>query len=265
MHTLITSSQNPKIKSLLQLEKPRERRKQCQFMIEGVKEITLALAAGYEIRSLFFCESIIPVREVLRLGIPEREIIPVSREVFERLARREGSGGVLAVATMKLHPLENIALPENPLVVVLEAVEKPGNLGAILRTSDAARVDAVVVCDLQTDFYNPNVIRSSLGTVFTVPVATASSEDTWKWLLNNHMNIYCTSLRASKPYHDINFCGPSAFVLGTEATGLSEFWLNRSTSDIIIPMEGRIDSMNVSTAAAVIIFEAKRQRAFSAK
>lgn len=262
MHFTITSTQNPKVKNLLALEKPRERRKQCLFVVEGKKEIGLALKAGYKIGNLFFCEDIISRKELESLGADDKLLIPVSKEVFDKIAVRENSGGVLAVAEQKTHRLSEIKLKANPLVLILESVEKPGNLGAILRTADAAGVDAVIICDPQTDFYNPNVIRSSIGCLFTVQTASASSEETLKWLKENNIKIYCTYLKASQQYHLIDYKIPCAIVMGTEATGLSEVWVNASTANIIIPMQGEIDSMNVSTATAVVVFEAKRQRNF---
>lgn len=262
MHFQITSTQNPKIKNLIALEKPRERRKQCLFVIEGKKEIALALEAGYKIGNLFFCEEIIPLAEVKALAKHDPLLIPVSKEVFEKVAIREGTGGVIAVAEMKTHRLDQLTLPDKPLVLVLEAVEKPGNLGAILRTADAAGVDAVVICDPLTDFYNPNVIRSSVGCVFTTPLASASSEETLAWLRQHHVTVFCTYLQASKPYHQQNYTGATAIVMGTEATGLSDTWVNNADANIIIPMAGKIDSMNVSTATAVVVFEARRQRGF---
>jgi len=260
MHFRITSTQNPKIKSLLALEKPRERRKQQLFIIEGKKEIQFALEAGYKIGNLFFCDELIAPTELTSLGIQDKLLIPVSKEVFDKIAIRENSGGVIAVAEMKVHGLEQITLSKNPLLLVLESVEKPGNLGAILRTADAAGVDAVICCDPQTDFYNPNVIRSSLGCVFTTQIASAGSEETIAWLKKNAIHIYCTYLKASKPYDQTDFTGPCAIVMGTEATGLSDVWVRNSTANIIIPMQGKIDSMNVSTSCAVVVFEARRQR-----
>ncbi len=262
MHFTITSTQNPKIKNVIALEKPRERKKQCLFVIEGVKEIKLALDAGYKIGNLFFCEDIISRNELTRLGADDKLLIPVSKDVFDKVAVRENSGGVLAVAEQKTHRLEQIVLSKNPLLLILESVEKPGNLGAILRTADAAGVDAVIICDPQTDFYNPNVIRSSIGCVFTKQIASASSTETIAWLKKNGISIYCTYLKASQPYHLVDYKKPSAIVMGTEATGLSDEWVRSSTANIIIPMAGAIDSMNVSTAAAVVVFEAKRQRGF---
>jgi TrmH family RNA methyltransferase len=263
MHFMITSTQNPKIKNLLALEKPRERRKQCLFVIEGIKEIKMALEAGYRIGNLFYCEEIIPASALEQLGAADKLIVPVSKEVFEKIAIRESSGGVVAVAEQKTHRLDQVELSANPLLLVLESVEKPGNLGAILRTADAAGIDAVIICDPQTDFYNPNVVRSSIGCIFTKQTASATSEEAISWLQQKGINIYCTSLKASQPYHLIDYKKPTAIVMGTESTGLSDIWLKTSKGNIIIPMQGSIDSMNVSTAAAVVIFEAKRQRGFN--
>lgn len=263
MHFRITSTQNPKVKSLLALEKPRERRKQQLFIIEGKKEISMAIEAGYKIGNLFFCDELIDVADIPAQLKDEKLLIPVSKEVFDKMAVREGTGGMIAVAEMRVHELNQIQLSKNPLILILEGVEKPGNLGAILRTADAAKVDAVIICDTQTDFYNPNVIRSSLGCVFTKQVAAATSEETIAWLRKNNIAIYCTYLQASQPYHTIDYQKPSAIVMGTEATGLTDVWVKQANANIIIPMLGKIDSMNVSTAAAVVVFEARRQRGFN--
>src|SRR5258708_17356726 len=224
MHFKITSTQNPKVKSLIALEKPRERRKQQLFIIEGEREIRLAAEAGYKIGNIFFCDEIIEVDRIPKVLKEDKLIIPVSKEVFEKIAVRENSGGMIAVAEQKPHLLSQIKLKKNPLILVLEAVEKPGNLGAILRTADAAGVDAVVICDPQTDFYNPNVIRSSVGCVFTNQLAPFSSDQAITCLKKNQINIFCTSLQASRPYHPFDFTQPCAIVLGTEATGLSQGW-----------------------------------------
>lgn len=262
MHPIITSAQNPKIKNILALEKARERKKQNVLIIEGIKELSLAITAGYKIISVFFCPDIIDEQELMKIVKQEQLLIPVQKQVFEKIAYRESTGGIIAVAEQKEHRLDKINLSSNPLVLVLEAVEKPGNLGAILRTADAVGVDAVIICDPQTDFYNPNVIRSSVGCVFTTPVAAATSAETIAWLRKNKIRIFNTYLRASKPYHQIDFTLPSAIVMGTEATGLSDLWVQSGDANIIIPMQGKIDSMNVSTATAVVVFEAKRQRGF---
>src|SRR5689334_16481373 len=208
MHFKITSTQNPKVKSLMALEKPRERRKQQLFIIEGAREIQLAADAGYKIGNIFFCDEIIDISKVPNVLKEDKLIVPVSKDVFEKIAVRENSGGMIAVAEQKPHLLSQIKLKKNPLVLILESVEKPGNLGAILRTADAAGVDAVIICDPQTDFYNPNVIRSSVGCVFTNQLAAVSSEDAIAWLKKNQIKIFCTSLQASKPYHQIDYTQP---------------------------------------------------------
>lgn len=260
MHFRITSLQNPKIKSVLALEKPRERRRQQLFVIEGIREIQWAMEAGYSVGNLFFCDELIDVSELPPALAQDKLLVPVSKEVFDKLAVREGSGGVIAVATQKANRLADIRLKENPLIIVLESVEKPGNLGAVLRTADAAAVDAVIICDPQTDLYNPNVIRSSVGCLFTVPVSAVTSEEAIEWLRNNRISIYATTLQTSVPYDQLDFTTGCAIVMGTEATGLSELWRKAADANIIIPMLGKIDSLNVSNAAAVMTFEAVRQR-----
>ncbi|MBL0740206.1 RNA methyltransferase [Chryseolinea sp. Jin1] len=232
------------------------------FVIEGLKELSLAVAGNYTLHSVFFCPDIIAAEQVLKIVGDERLLLPVQQSVFEKMAYREGTGGVLAVAEQKKHSLNVITLRSTPLVLVLESVEKPGNLGALLRTADAAALDAVIICDPQTDFYNPNVIRSSVGCLFTTPVASATSADTVAWLRKHNIHIFATYLQASRPYHEMDFTQPAAIVMGTEATGLSDLWVQEADVNIIIPMQGKIDSMNVSTAAAVVVFEATRQRGF---
>jgi len=263
MHPLITSPQNPKIKNILALEKARERKRQNTFIIEGLKELSLAVEGGYKISGVFFCPDIISANKVQEIVEHENLLIPVQKAIFEKIAYRDSTGGIIALAGQKNHTLTDIRLSHNPLVLVLESVEKPGNLGAILRTADAADVDAVIICDPQTDFYNPNVVRSSVGCIFTTQVASATSADTIEWLKQGHIQILATYLRASKPYYEVDFKSPSAVIMGTESTGLSDEWVRNADLNIIIPMQGKIDSMNVSTAAAVITFEATRQRRFA--
>jgi TrmH family RNA methyltransferase len=259
--TILSSTSNPKIKFLLSLEKPRERRKQQLFTIEGKKEIMMAMQAGYKIGNVFYCHDMLSADELEPELTEDKLVIPVSKSVFDKIAVRENSGGLIAVAEMKAHDLSALRLSSVPLVLVLESVEKPGNLGAILRSADAAGVDAVILCDTQTDLYNPNAIRSSIGCLFTQQIAVTSSGDAIEWLSKQGVNIWCTNLKASRPYHEVDFTAPSAIVMGTEATGISEQWA-KATGNIIIPMQGKIDSMNVSTSAAVVIFEARRQRGF---
>ncbi|WP_224995561.1 RNA methyltransferase [Cesiribacter sp. SM1] len=263
---VITSPQNPRIKKLLELqEKSRTRRNDNMFVIEGPREIRLAIAGGYRIESLYFCPQLINTQEA-RDAIYEAgnaEQIELSLQVFEKVAYRKTTGGLLAVALMKEHGLHNLELSDNPLILVCEGVEKPGNLGALLRTADAAKLDALIICDPKADFYNPNVIRSSVGCVFTQPIAAATSEETIAWLRQHKIKIYATALTASVRYDTVDLSEPAALVMGTEATGLTNVWLRASDQNIIIPMRGVIDSMNVSAAAAVVVFEAARQRSFS--
>jgi RNA methyltransferase, TrmH family len=260
----ITSRQNPKIKNLLLLQKHAERESRGRFIIEGLKEIEKAVRAGYTIDSVFFCPSIFdPVKfKVFSGETPPNQTYEVNQAVYEKIAYRENSGGLVAVAISKPHMPENIALPQNPLILVIEGIEKPGNIGAIYRTADAAGVDAILVSGTKTDFYNPNAIRASLGCVFSVPTIILPPNEAIKWLRGNGIRIFSTHLEASKPYHLCDFSAPSAIVVGTEDKGLSDEWANAADERIVIPMAGLADSMNVSASAAVIIFEAKRQRGF---
>ena len=262
----ISSLQNPRVKKLLEWqEKSRARNNDGRFVVEGPREIRLALAGGYRIESLYFCPQLINTEEAEQ-AIEEAgnaEQIELSLQVFEKLAYRKTTGGLLAVGLMKEHSLEQLRRGDQPLMLICEGVEKPGNLGALLRTADAARLDGLIICDPRADFYNPNVIRSSVGCVFTQPLAAATSEDTIDWLRAQRIKIYATALTASVRYDAIDFRQPSAIVMGTEATGLSDTWLRASDQNIIIPMRGVIDSMNVSAAAAVVVFEAARQRGFA--
>ena len=193
----------------------------------------------------------------------ETEIIEISEEVYKKLAYRASTEGVIGVAKTKDTSIQKLRLKtENPLILIAEAPEKPGNIGAILRTADAAAVDAVVIANPKTDLYNPNIIRSSVGGVFTNTIATGSTEEVIGFLKNNNINIYTAILQESKSCYDQDFTKPSAIVVGTEHDGLTEEWRKNATQNIHIPMGGSIDSMNVSVAAGILIFEAKRQRGF---
>ena len=260
MNSRITSAQNSRIKHILSLDKFRERKKHNQFTIEGIRELSLAIAAKYSIDSVLYCDEIIDANQVLALGLDESILTPVNRSVFEKIAYRESTGGVVAIAKPRPNTLAQIQLKHNPLILVLEAVEKPGNLGAMLRTADAAGVDAVICCDPQTDFYNSNVIRSSIGCVFTNQIASASSKETIDWLKSNGIRVFCTYLSGASIYTDISYNQPCAIILGSEANGLSDLWIENAEANILIPMRGKINSMNVSVAAAVVLFEAVRQR-----
>lgn len=268
MTNMISSIQNPLIKTLFQLkEKSRARRSSGQFLIEGQREISLAIKGNYELETILFYDKIISedrLNEHINELTNQPEIISISQEVYQKLAHRETTEGLLAVAKTKSLALNDLSLnSDNPLILVAEAPEKPGNIGALLRTADAANVDAVIIANPKTDVYNPNIIRSSVGCVFTNQIATGSTEDIINFLKEHNINIYCAALQASVNYHTQDYTKPSALIVGTEATGLSTEWLEHATQNIIIPMQGEIDSMNVSVAAGILIFEAKRQRQFN--
>ena len=253
---MITSKTNPKIKNVVKLQKASERREQNLIIIEGQREIERAQKCGFEIDQLYVCPTLL--REPLSITANLTE--EISEEVFDKIAYREGSDGLLALAKPKYKSLNEFKPRENALVIVLETVEKPGNLGAIMRTADAAGVDAVIVADPQTDIFNPNAIRASIGCMFSVPVYACSTEECINWLKSNQIKIYCTYLKASIDYLDADFRSASAIVMGTEATGISDAWVKAADQNIIIPMNGIADSLNVSVTTAIVTFEAIRQR-----
>lgn len=259
----ITSVQNPYIKSLVLLqEKAKERKKTGTFLIEGIREIELAAKGGYEIETILFLPEIISIDQINKYTNSQINLIEISKEVYQKLAYRDTTEGILAIAKTKSFSLSDLKLPKNPLILVAEAPEKPGNIGAMLRTADAANLDAVIIANPKSDMYNPNIVRSSVGCLFTNQIATGTTEEIITFLKNNSINFYAATLQNSTSYHTQDYTKPTALVVGTEATGLSKEWRTASTQNIIIPMQGEIDSMNVSVAAAILIFEAKRQRGF---
>lgn len=260
----ISSLQNSFIKELISLkEKSRSRKRTGRFLIEGKKEISLAIKGGYEIETFIVNPSISSKDQINELTNQQVDLIEVSDEVYQRLAYRESTQGILAIARSKTITLGDLEFKrEHPIILVAEAPEKPGNIGALLRTADAANVDAVIIANPRTDLYNPNIIRSSVGCVFTNQIASGNTEEIIDFLKSKDINIYCAALQASVNYHTQDFTKPTAIVVGTESTGLTKEWLENSTQNIIIPMQGAIDSMNVSVSAAIIIFEVKRQRQF---
>ncbi|MFT4942510.1 MAG: TrmH family RNA methyltransferase [Candidatus Paceibacteria bacterium] len=263
MYKKIDSPQNSLIRQCtLLLEKSRERRKQNLFLIEGLREIQLAIQGGYDIQTLFFCEAIF-FGDITEYTSSGTEVIEVSLDVYQKLAYRTTTEGVLAVAKTKELAIRALRFQkENPLILIAEAPEKPGNIGALLRTADAANVDAFIIANPKTDVYNPNIIRSSVGCLFTNNLATGSTEEIIAFLQQHSIQLYSAILQESKPYHSQDFTKPTAIAVGTEATGLSAAWRSQSSQNIHIPMQGAIDSMNVSVAAGILIFEAKRQRGF---
>ncbi len=259
---LISSLQNSSVKNLVKLTKARERKVQNLFVIEGARELSLALAGDYSVEEVYVCYELFEntrYPDVLD-RIDDDRIVEITPQVFQKVSYRTSSDGLIAVARPKSHYLSDIQLSENPFMIILESVEKPGNLGAILRTADAAAVDAVIVCDPQTDIYNPNVVRSSVGGLFSVQTAVCTSDEAMAWLNENKIASYAAELEAAEWYQGIDFGGPSAIVMGTEAEGLTNSWLNYATKRIKIPMRGKIDSLNVSVSTAVLTFEAMRQR-----
>jgi len=259
----ITSAQNPFIKSLVQLqEKAKARRQSGTFLIEGQREIQLARKGGYTIETVLFLPDMLTEVQVSALAGRSAHIIEISREVYQKLAYRDTTEGIIAIAKTKSLELSDLQLGDNPLVLVAEAPEKPGNLGALLRTADAAKLDAVIVANPKSDMFNPNVVRSSVGCLFTNQIATGTTDEVIAYLKSKNISIYCATLQDSTQYHTQDYTTPSALVVGTEATGLTQEWRDASAKNIIIPMQGEIDSMNVSVAAAILIFEAKRQRGF---
>lgn len=261
----ITSLQNPRIKNIVHLSKSRERKAQNLIVVEGFREISMALINGYLIKELFFTGEINlhPGFEQLKKDhLDSMLLTEVTKEVFEKIAYRENSDGLLALFEPRFLGLDALKLSTNPLLLILESVEKPGNLGALLRTADAASLDAIIVCDQQTDIFNPNVIRSSLGCIFSQQVITCSTDEAIFFLRKNKITSYAAALTAAKFYHETDFTGSCAIIMGTEADGLTDKWLTGADSQIKIPMSGKVDSLNVSTSAAILVFEAKRQRGF---
>ena len=260
----ITSIQNQYVKNLLKLqEKSRERKKQGLFIIEGIREISLAITSNYEFDTVLFYPELISEKEILQLFNENINRIEISKEVYQKLAYRDSTEGIIAVTKAKDFSLKNIQFKnKKPLILVAEGIEKPGNIGAILRTADAANIDAVFIANPKSDVYNSNIIRSSVGCVFTNTIAVGTSEEMISFLQEKNIAIFTATLQNSNEYHQENYKNASAIVVGTEATGLTEIWRAAATQNINIPMQGKIDSMNVSVSAAIILFEAKRQRGF---
>ncbi len=293
----ITSAQNPKIRNLLLLqEKSKARREQGLFVVEGRRELERCLAAGYTVRTLFVCPEIADgvteegiVSQISGHPRPDKRegpagaasgrgrskaeaicdtipsavkplVIEIPEQLYRKVAYREGTEGLIAEVEYKERKLSDLQLPENPLVVVLEAVEKPGNLGAVLRSADAAGAHAVIVCDPLTDLYNPNLIRASIGAAFTVPTVTCRSEEAIAFLQAHDIQILTAQLQDSSLYYDVDMRRGTALVMGTESTGLTPLWRQVADAHLRIPMLGRLDSLNVSVSAAILLFEAVRQR-----
>jgi RNA methyltransferase, TrmH family len=274
---IITSVQNPRVKEAVRLRDRRHREKQGRILIDGARELGRAIGGGVRMIEVFVCEPFCQGDEAKKLlqSIDRcgGEVLHVSETVFEKLAFGHRAEGVLGVAEMPASGLSNLALPSwggsstatpttptSPLITILEGVEKPGNVGAVIRSADAAGVSAVILADARTDLYNPNAIRASLGTIFTMPVCSASSGDVLAWLRSRKMQIFAARVDGSVPYTSVQYLGPTAIVLGSEAAGLSPVWKGPDIKAIRLPMLGAADSLNVSATAAVLFYEALRQR-----
>ena len=296
---LLTSAQNPKVKRLLALQKDSSlRRESGVFVVEGRRELAHCLRSGYSVDSVFFCPELYGIQDAapsrtapgscyknpsLRSDFQSRPAPPglpqlpeeiagfaqwpanvkffqISKDIYEKTAYRGSTEGIIAEVFTPHLSLESLRLPDNPLIAVLESVEKPGNLGAVLRSADAAGANALLVCDPLTDIFNPNVIRASIGAVFTVPTVACTSAEAIAWLKCNGIQILTAQLQDSSLYYDTDMRRGTALVMGTESTGLSDAWRSAADAHIRIPMLGRLDSLNVSVSASILLFEAVRQR-----
>lgn len=259
----ISSVQNPKVKYLVALQqKSAERRKAGLFVVEGCRELQHCMDAGFEVDSIFYCPSIMQERgdQLPDAYVGAASCFEVSKTVYEKIAYRGGTEGLTAIVRSRFLKLTDLVLSEHPLIVVLERVEKPGNLGAVLRSADAAGADAVVICDPLTDLFNPNLIRSSIGAIFSVPCVACSSEECITFLKEKGICILTAQLQDSHLYYDTDMRQGTAIVMGTESTGLTDIWRRAADAHIRIPMLGHLDSLNVSVSAAILLFEAVRQR-----
>lgn len=256
----ITSAHNPRIKELILLQShSRERRERSLFVVEGQRELSRAIKAGFVPESLFYSPSYINIEDLFECTVGSR-IFEVSKNLYDKIAYRGSTEGVIALMRMEPLLLKNICLSDNPMVIVLESLEKPGNLGAILRTADACGADCVLVCDPLADIFNPNVIRASTGACFNVQCACCTSEEALLWLRMHNISIITAQLQDSSLYYDTDMSEAVAIVFGREDTGLSDFWKEHSDAKIRIPMLGICDSLNVSVSAAILCFEALKQR-----
>jgi len=259
----ISSVRNSKIKNFLHLQKARERKKQNLFVIEGMRETAMACQAGIRFTDVFYCPDILPEEKFLDFMHDhklEAEVYEVSKDVYRQIAYRKDSEGITGWAVPVYQDLRNWIPGPAPLYLILDRIEKPGNLGGILRTADAAGIDGVLVCDPGVDLYNPNVIRSSLGALFTVPIVLEEAEKVVAWLKNQGITLFCSTLKSSVPYTEADYMVPAAIVMGSEAWGVRRIWEEQASERIIIPMKGQVDSMNVSVSTAIVLFEAVRQR-----
>lgn len=261
---IITSLQNPRVKNLVKLRDRGPRDEQQVFLVEGYRAIARALERGVRPREVFFCRDwFLGINEdalLRQAGEAGAELIELGREAFAKVAYRDRPEGLLAIVAQWRKAPEDLALPAEPFLLVVEAIEKPGNLGTLLRGADAAGVDAVIVCDPVTDLFNPNVVRSSTGVLFAVPVALGSTREVIAFLRGRGIRTVATTPAAASSLYDCRLTGPLAVVMGSEQFGLGAEWLEAADEKVRIPMAGQADSLNVAMAAMVTLFEAVRQR-----
>lgn len=261
MGELITSLQNPQVKRLVKLQSRRGREKEGAFLIEGYREILRAVDGEKAIDHVYYCpELFLGENEQTLIENTGAEATPVAKAVFEKISYRDRPDGLLAVAPIFSATLDDLKLSSNPFVIVAEAIEKPGNLGSILRSADAAGVDALILCDKCTDLFNPNVVRSSVGTLFTVPVAEGSSEEVLAFLRDKKIQTLAATPDAEEVFTEVACDGPVALVVGTEQLGLSDVWMKQANLQVRIPMHGCADSLNVAAATTLLLYEVVRQR-----
>lgn len=261
---IIQSPQNPRVKAAVKLRKASVRKETGQTLVEGYREIQRARSNGWRFDELYFCSELFLDADAHELvsAIQETDtpVFQCSKVAFQKMSYRDSPDGLLACSPLVGRTLNELDLPENPLILIAEGLEKPGNLGTLLRTADATGVDAVIVCGHKTDINNPNVIRASIGTLFFMPVAEASTEETLLWLKDQAIQSVAAVPSAKQEYTDVDMCGGTAIVVGAEDEGLTRRWLEGANQKVAIPMLGKNDSLNVSTAAAILLYEAVRQR-----
>lgn len=263
-HLVLTSPANPAVKAAMALRDRRARDREGLTLVDGARELRRALEAGAIVTDAFVCEPIVAgvdAKAVLdRLRAAGARVHAVSEALFGKLAFGDRLEGLVGVARIPSLDLDGLELPDDPLVVVLEGVEKPGNVGAVLRSADGAGADALIAADPRTDLFNPNVIRASAGTAFAVPIAAASSDATVAWLGDRGLRVVAARVDAERLYTDADLTGPLAIALGAEADGLTGAWSDPAVEAVRLPMLGVADSLNVSVSAAILLYEARRQR-----
>lgn len=259
----ITSRHNPRFKRTLKLREGRERRRTGQLLVDGAREVLRALQSGIKpIEALLDIrnDNVRTQEALAELRKREVPVVTVASDLFAKLAFGDRADGLLLVAESAQHTLNDLKLPSNGFIAVVEGVEKPGNLGAILRTTDGAGVDAVIVADSKVDLYNPNTIRASVGTLFRENIATSTSIEAQEWLVKNNVQVVVATPEATQPYYQTDLTQPTAIVLGSEALGVSDVWRKDKVVQVSLPMHGVADSLNVSATAAILLYETRRQR-----